>query len=166
MPSTTADGNNAQADPSNDDARSTSSTLVSREGKQPDEENEGQSQLLTPDQVLDTFNSMTLNDAISNVRHGFDEQVYEEELIRFMYYTEKRHESNGKPSPTVAGTLQDWVKLQVSNMLLLVQRRIWYKLTCFWYTRGSERESRPFGVKLFSISLSLHNKCLVDKQND
>jgi len=107
MPSTTVDGSAAQPDNSNDDARSTSSTLVSGEGKQ-DDETESQSHLTTTEQITDTLHSTSLNDPISNVRHGFDEQIYEEELIRFMYYTEKRHESNGKPANMTVGALQDW----------------------------------------------------------
>jgi regulator-associated protein of mTOR len=121
MPSTTADGINTLPDPNNDDARSTSSTLVSGEGKQPDEENEAPVNSPAAEQVVDTFSTMSLNDPISNVRHGFDEQVYEEELIRFMYYTEKRHDSNGQPAPVVVNTLQDWVKFKGSKRVRLVQ---------------------------------------------
>ncbi|CAO3678856.1 unnamed protein product [Umbelopsis vinacea] len=100
-----ADGITAQPDINNDNARSTSSTLVSGEGKQDDE---SKPHLTNTDQVTDSLNSTSLNDPISSVRHGFDEQIYEEELIRFMYYTEKRHESNGTPVNMAVGTLQDW----------------------------------------------------------
>lgn len=112
MPSTMADGITAQPDINNDDARSTSSTLVSGEGKQDDE---SEPHLTTTDQVTDSLNSTSLNDPISSVRHGFDEQIYEEELIRFMYYTEKRHESNGTPVNMAVGTLQDWVISKLRN---------------------------------------------------
>jgi regulator-associated protein of mTOR len=109
MPSTTADIVVAQPDANNDDARSTSSTLVSGEGK-PDDETDEQSQTPTAEQVASHLNATSLEDPISNVRHGFDDQIYEEELIRYMYYTERRHETDGKPSNSTTGALQDWVK--------------------------------------------------------
>ncbi|CAM0135452.1 unnamed protein product [Umbelopsis sp. WA50703] len=107
MPSTTADIVVAQPDANNDDARSTSSTLVSGEGK-PDDETDEQSQTPTAEQVASHLNATSLEDPISNVRHGFDDQIYEEELIRYMYYTERRHETDGKPSNSTTGALQDW----------------------------------------------------------
>lgn len=109
MPSTTADIVVAQPDANNDDARSTSSTLVSGEGK-PDDETDEHSQTPTTDQLTTQINATSLEDSVTNVRHGFDDQIYEEELIRYMYYTERRHETDGKPSNTTADGLQDWVK--------------------------------------------------------
>lgn len=68
----------------NEDAKSTSSTLV----------NGGET---------------TRNNHNVQMRHGFDQELYEEDIIRFLYYSEKRHETNGKPNTLTKNTLKDWV---------------------------------------------------------
>ncbi|ORE04983.1 WD40 repeat-like protein [Rhizopus microsporus var. microsporus] len=67
----------------NEDAKSTSSTLV----------NGGET---------------TRNNHNVQTRHGFDQELYEEDIIRFLYYSEKRHETNGKPNTLTKNTLKDW----------------------------------------------------------
>lgn len=68
----------------NEDAKSTSSTLV----------NGGET---------------ARNNHNVQMRHGFDQELYEEDIIRFLYYSEKRHETNGKPNTLTKNTLKDWV---------------------------------------------------------
>ncbi|CAO3689045.1 unnamed protein product [Rhizopus stolonifer] len=67
----------------NEDTKSTSSTLVNGE------------------------ETARNNDDIQT-RHGFDQELYEEDIIRFLYYSEKRHETNGKLNSQVKSALKDW----------------------------------------------------------
>lgn len=71
----------------NEDTKSTSSTLVNGE------------------------ETARNNDDIQT-RHGFDQELYEEDIIRFLYYSEKRHETNGKLDSQVKNSLKDWVNLE------------------------------------------------------
>lgn len=68
----------------NEDAKSTSSTLVNGE-------------------------ETTRNNQNAQMRHGFDEELYEEDIIRFLYFSEKRHEANSKSNTPVKNALKDWV---------------------------------------------------------
>ena len=73
----------------NEDARSTSSTLVNGEhGSNRNEEPERE-----PD----------------SMRHGFDQELYEEDIIRFLYFSEKRHDANARPNIVARNALKDWV---------------------------------------------------------
>ncbi|KAG1056672.1 hypothetical protein G6F43_001453 [Rhizopus delemar] len=67
----------------NEDAKSTSSTLVNGE-------------------------ETTRNNQNAQMRHGFDEELYEEDIIRFLYFSEKRHEANSKSNTQVKNALKDW----------------------------------------------------------
>ncbi|KAI9477985.1 MAG: raptor N-terminal caspase like domain-containing protein [Benjaminiella poitrasii] len=69
----------------NEDARSTSSTLVSGEHRNEDERNR-----------------------TNPIRHGFDQESYEEDIIRFLYFSEKRHDTNAKPGQLIQKALKDW----------------------------------------------------------
>lgn len=84
----------------NEDARSTSSTLVNGEHgarndvdvpeeRNTEEEEEGE--------------------GATQIRHGFDQELYEEDIIRFLYFSEKRHDTNAKPNTVVRNALKDWV---------------------------------------------------------
>lgn len=61
----------------------------------------------------------------NTVRHGFDQESYEEDIIHFLYFSEKRHDTNTKPNTNARNTLKDWVKnskrqcRKYSNHLLL-----------------------------------------------
>ncbi|KAG0761248.1 hypothetical protein G6F32_001269 [Rhizopus arrhizus] len=66
----------------NEDTKSTSSTLVNGE-------------------------ELARNSHNIQTRHGFDQELYEED-IRFLYYSEKRHEINGKPDSQTKSILKDW----------------------------------------------------------
>ncbi|CAO3644478.1 unnamed protein product [Mucor hiemalis] len=78
----------------NEDARSTSSTLVNGEhGVRND--------VHVPEE-------RTTEENLLNIRHGFDQELYEEDIIRFLYFSEKRHDSNAKPNTVVRNTLKDW----------------------------------------------------------
>ncbi|ORX58298.1 hypothetical protein DM01DRAFT_1319147 [Hesseltinella vesiculosa] len=80
-----------QTTDANEDSRSTSSTLVNGEHRTDAE----------PTRANNTTNQ-------SAVRHGFDQDVFEEDIIRFLYFSEKRHDTNAKPLSIVRPPLQDW----------------------------------------------------------
>lgn len=86
----------------NEDARSTSSTLVNGEhGVRND---------------VDVPEERNTEENLLNIRHGFDQELYEEDIIRFLYFSEKRHDSNAKPNTVVRNTLKDWVSCFLSRL--------------------------------------------------
>ncbi len=81
----------------NEDARSTSSTLVNGEhGVRND---------------VDVPERRANEENLPSIRHGFDQELYEEDIIRFLYFSEKRHDSNAKPNVVVRNALKDWVNI-------------------------------------------------------
>ncbi|KAI8086100.1 raptor N-terminal caspase like domain-containing protein [Halteromyces radiatus] len=84
------------ASDTNEDARSTSSTLVNGEIN-----NRNEPDTTTSDEQPQDNNNST-------IRHGFDQEIFEEDIIRFLYYSEKRHDTNAKPHPIGRNTLLDW----------------------------------------------------------
>ncbi|KAI9030878.1 hypothetical protein CLU79DRAFT_831399 [Phycomyces nitens] len=92
----------------NEDARSTSSTLVSREAN-PRNDND----------VPDTTGERTSLDYVSPVRHGFDQEIYEEDLMRFLFFSEKRHDTNATPATTTQNALLDWFECWIDPTLLV-----------------------------------------------
>lgn len=86
----------------NEDARSTSSTLVNGEHSTRNEADVAER--TTAEETRPT----NLN--LPQIRHGFDQELYEEDIIRFLYFSEKRHDSNAQPSAVVRNALKDWVK--------------------------------------------------------
>jgi regulator-associated protein of mTOR len=90
----------------NEDARSTSSTLVNGE-------NSARNDVDVSERPAQQTTTTTT--AANQVRHGFDQELYEEDIIRFLYYSEKRHDTNAKPNPNVAVNVgtdnnkNDWV---------------------------------------------------------
>ncbi|KAG0172829.1 hypothetical protein DFQ29_008217 [Apophysomyces sp. BC1021] len=89
----------------NEDARSTSSTLVNGE-------NSARNDDVMQNQQNDDRRS-TSQSATSPVRLGFDQDIYEEDIIRFLYYSEKRHDTNAKPNPAIQSALLDWANMQM-----------------------------------------------------
>ncbi|KAG1059610.1 hypothetical protein G6F42_028253 [Rhizopus arrhizus] len=95
-----------QTDPNNnnEDARSTSSTLVSGEHNTRND----------AEVVPETSGATAPDHATANttsspqIRHGFDQELYEEDIIRFLYFSEKRHDTNAKPNVVVRNALKDW----------------------------------------------------------
>lgn len=97
------------ASDTNEDARSTSSTLVNGENSNRNETENG-----TGNNQLTTVATSTTDDRqaphnTTTIRHGFDQEAFEEDIIRFLYYSEKRHDTNAKPHLVVPNTLLDWV---------------------------------------------------------
>ncbi|KAI9492026.1 hypothetical protein BDB00DRAFT_873680 [Zychaea mexicana] len=93
--------NNNSNNNNNEDARSTSSTLVNGERNDNTAEH-------------DTTRTTTTNDeqqrrAVSTVRHGFDHAVYEDDVLSFLHFSDKRHDTNAKPDPAVRNVSLDWV---------------------------------------------------------
>ncbi|CAO3591263.1 unnamed protein product [Absidia cylindrospora] len=98
------------ASDTNEDARSTSSTLVNGENSTRIETILGQTsnnQSATANTTTDEQQQQGGHNS-STIRHGFDQEVFEEDIIRFLYYSEKRHETNAKPHPVIPNTLLDW----------------------------------------------------------
>lgn len=95
-----------QADPNinNEDARSTSSTLVSGEHNM---RNDAEA---VPEQGGPTAAPTAHHTSSPQIRHGFDQELYEEDIIRFLYFSEKRHDTNAKPNVVVRNALKDWVR--------------------------------------------------------
>ncbi|KAI8984718.1 raptor N-terminal caspase like domain-containing protein [Mycotypha africana] len=92
----------------NDDNKSTSSTLVG-ENESGSNNNHNTSSNMNNDEDLDDGSSLQRQGHNNNeVRHGFDQEAYEEDIIRFLYFTEKRHDTNAKPNATVRTALKDW----------------------------------------------------------
>lgn len=87
----------------NEDARSTSSTLVSGEHASNSRNDVDVPERNNPTDQEDEDENTT------QIRHGFDEELYEEDIIRFLYFSEKRHDSNAKPNAVVRNALKDWV---------------------------------------------------------
>lgn len=100
---TQADLNN-----NNEDARSTSSTLVS--GEHNIRNDEVPERTTTATTTTATANNTTTNINSPQIRHGFDQEIYEEDIIRFLYFSEKRHDTNAKPNVVVRNALKDWVR--------------------------------------------------------
>ncbi|KAI7888798.1 raptor N-terminal caspase like domain-containing protein [Mucor mucedo] len=84
----------------NEDARSTSSTLVNGEHSARNEAD-------VPERTT-TEDPRPTNLNLPQIRHGFDQELYEEDIIRFLYFSEKRHDTNAQPSVTVRNALKDW----------------------------------------------------------
>ncbi|KAI7868605.1 hypothetical protein BDF14DRAFT_1956350 [Spinellus fusiger] len=84
----------------NEDARSTSSTLVNGEAGVRNED-------ALPEPSQENTRHDTIN-PLSSVRHGFDEETYEEDIMRFLYYSEKRHDTLAHANPNGQNTLLDW----------------------------------------------------------
>ena len=107
---TQADLNN-----NNEDARSTSSTLVSGEHNIRNDEVPERTTTTAATATATATAAATANNAINNInssqiRHGFDQEIYEEDIIRFLYFSEKRHDTNAKPNVVVRNALKDWVR--------------------------------------------------------
>jgi regulator-associated protein of mTOR len=108
----------------NEDARSTSSTLVNGENSARNDVDVPERPAQQTTAVATTTTTTTTN----QVRHGFDQELYEEDIIRFLYYSEKRHDTNAKPNPNVAVNVgtdnnkNDWVNSvnSVFSFLLLL----------------------------------------------
>ncbi|KAF7731549.1 hypothetical protein EC973_009313 [Apophysomyces ossiformis] len=98
----------------NEDARSTSSTLVNGENSARNEVD------VTQTQHTDERRSAN-QAATSPVRLGFDQDIYEEDIIRFLYFSEKRHDTNAKPNPAVQSALLDWKSLEAIGKHLHTQ---------------------------------------------
>ncbi|CAO3586558.1 unnamed protein product [Absidia cylindrospora] len=99
------------ASDTNEDARSTSSTLVNGENSLRNETENGPSTATTTNTTINERPQPQQDNSPSTtttVRHGFDQEVFEEDIIRFLYYSEKRHDTNAKPHPIVRNTLLDW----------------------------------------------------------
>lgn len=96
----------------NEDARSTSSTLVNG-----GENNNARNDVDVPEREQDISTTTTTNNntngTTSQIRHGFDQELYEEDIIRFLYFSEKRHDSNAKPNAVVRNALKDWVSVRL-----------------------------------------------------
>lgn len=86
------------SDTNNEDARSTSSTLVNGEHSR----NENES-----NRVNDSGQQISTNAA----RHGFDILTEDEETISFLHYSEKRHDTNAKPNPSIRNVPLEWVRI-------------------------------------------------------
>lgn len=91
-----------QSDPThNEDARSSSSTLVSGDAIRND---------------VDVPEQPPIEENTLQIRHGFDQESYEEDIIHFLYFSEKRHDTNSKPNVVARNTLKDWVKEKVYTL--------------------------------------------------
>ncbi|KAG2234459.1 raptor N-terminal caspase like domain-containing protein [Thamnidium elegans] len=90
-----------QSEPNNEDAKSTSSTLVNGEHCA---RNEADAERTTIPATEESRSNLNL----PQIRHGFDQEMYEEDIIRFLYFSEKRHDSNAQPNATVRNALKDW----------------------------------------------------------
>lgn len=97
----------------NEDAKSTSSTIVSEE------------------QLRNNANE-EMNGDRTQIRHGFDLESYEEDIIHFLYFSEKRHETNAKPNSLISNNLKDWVSDLYCNFSLFLY------IYCY-YVRGLEK---------------------------
>jgi regulator-associated protein of mTOR len=96
-----------QPDPNNnEDARSTSSTLVNGG------ENNARNDVDVPERnaTSEDITTITINNTGNQIRHGFDQELYEEDIIRFLYFSEKSHDTNAKPNAVVRNALKDWVR--------------------------------------------------------
>lgn len=121
-----------QSEPNNEDAKSTSSTLVNGEHSTRNEPDAAErtttttttTGAATPTAATTTTaatattatatdetnnNNRNTNLNLPQIRHGFDQEMYEEDIIRFLYFSEKRHDSNAQPNATVRNALKDWV---------------------------------------------------------
>ncbi|RUP46954.1 hypothetical protein BC936DRAFT_146332 [Jimgerdemannia flammicorona] len=102
--------------PMDEDARSTSSTLVNGKLFEPPTSNgyHHEDEDEEPSTPRGKVGHVALNVESSLIRHGFEEEYFDEyinmlETVRYMFYTDKRHESVAKPSdPCLAYALQDW----------------------------------------------------------
>ncbi|KAI8985958.1 raptor N-terminal caspase like domain-containing protein [Pilobolus umbonatus] len=81
----------------NEDAKSTSSTLVN--GGDIHSRNDIDLPETVPE-IEDTPSSLS--------RHGFDEENFEEDILRFLYFSEKRHDTNAKPTVSVKNSFKEW----------------------------------------------------------
>lgn len=94
------------ASETNEDAQSTSSTLINgtNNHRQLNDSN-GQATIITTTE----HNENSINNSV--IRHGFDQEIFEEDIIRFLYYSEKRHDTNARPHGESQSALLDWVGL-------------------------------------------------------
>ncbi|CAO3617018.1 unnamed protein product [Cunninghamella blakesleeana] len=90
----------------NENSQSTSSTLVNGSNNNNNTRiiNETNGQITTTSESRQDYN----NNNKSTIRHGFDQEIFEEDIIRFLYYSEKRHETNAKSHAIPRNTLLDW----------------------------------------------------------
>lgn len=91
----------------NEDARSTSSTLVSGEHNIRNDAEGSDREAAATTTTANNNNNLTNS---PQIRHGFDQEIYEEDIIRFLYFSEKRHDTNAKPNVVVRNALKDWVR--------------------------------------------------------
>ncbi|RUS18731.1 hypothetical protein BC937DRAFT_88408 [Endogone sp. FLAS-F59071] len=119
-----------------EDARSTSSTLVNGKFFEPPTSNgyrgdgdDGEEEEEDPSAQRGKGEHVIVNAANSPVRHGFEEEYFDEyinmlETVRYMFYTDKRHDTIAKPAdPSSAHSLQDWrlrERIKTVNGLLVV----------------------------------------------
>ncbi|KAI7884176.1 hypothetical protein K492DRAFT_40086 [Lichtheimia hyalospora FSU 10163] len=87
------------SDPNNEDARSTSSTLVNGEHGTRNDNDELRS--TTEQQQRQTPTTGV-------VRHGFDNAAYEDDVLSFLHFSERRHETNAKHNVAVRQVSLDW----------------------------------------------------------
>lgn len=88
------------SDPNNEDARSTSSTLVNGEHSARNDN----------DDVRSTTEQQQRHTPTTGVvRHGFDNAAYEDDVLSFLHFSERRHETNAKHNVAVRQVSLDWV---------------------------------------------------------
>ncbi|KAI9272712.1 raptor N-terminal caspase like domain-containing protein [Phascolomyces articulosus] len=88
------------ASDANEDARSTSSTLVN--GERNDTDHENRTTLTTHEEQQQQRRT------VSTIRHGFDLAMFEDDVLSFLHFSDKRHDTNAKPDPTVRNVSLDW----------------------------------------------------------
>ena len=108
------------ASDANEDARSTSSTLVNGERNDIDNDNNNNNNRTNATTTTNTTTTTTTTNEEqqqqqqqrgtgSTIRHGFDHAVYEDDVLSFLHFSDKRHDTNAKPDPTVRSVSLDWV---------------------------------------------------------
>lgn len=97
----TATTHASASDPNNEDARSTSSTLVNGEHSTRNDNDDVRS---TTEQQQQRQTPTT-----GVVRHGFDNAAYEDDVLSFLHFSERRHETNAKHNVAVRQVSLDWV---------------------------------------------------------
>ncbi|KAI8374753.1 raptor N-terminal caspase like domain-containing protein [Radiomyces spectabilis] len=110
------------SDANNEDARSTrstSSTLVNGENNARAESD--------PERQSSTVDMPASSQVNPTVRHGFDQELYGEDIIRFLYFSEKRHNTHATANPELRNALLDWrlpERIKTVSGLLVVCLRI------------------------------------------
>lgn len=96
------------SDPNNEDARSTSSTLVNGEHSARNDN----------DDVRSTTEQQQRHTPTTGVvRHGFDNAAYEDDVLSFLHFSERRHETNAKHNVAVRQVSLDWVTFLYTFLL-------------------------------------------------